>query len=374
MTTAEFEDAVKSLGSSISVSAGLEETSVSGNALARNFEATMELVEDMLVNPRWDAEEFDLLKIKRLNDIQLAKANPNSIARREAAALAYPADHPYHYSGYGPKDKMTAITLEDVKKFHAANYAPSTAVLHVVGAVTAANVKSAAASLSSNWTGESPASLSLAKANPVDSSQIYFYDVPGSKQSVLRIERPSIPATHPDYPLVEAINFPLGGIYTSKLNNTLRVEKGYTYGIRSSFAGGKDEGVFRITSSVRSNVTKESLDLIKQIVANYGPDFTEDDLHVMKDALLRGQALKTETLSDKLNLIGQMSEFGYDADFKAENAKRIAAMTLSDVKRLAKDYMRTDAMNYVVVGDAETQTSRLSELGFGDPVTLNEDE
>ena len=374
LTTAEFEDAVKSLGSSISVSASLEETTISGNSLARNFDATMALVEDMLINPRWDAEEFDLLKIKRLNDIKLAKANPNSIARREAAALAYPADHPYHYSGYGPEDKMAEITLEDVKAFHTTHYAPSTTVLHVVGAVTAANVKSAAASLSDNWTGDAPVSLSLAKANPVDSSQIYFYDVPGSKQSVLRIERPSIPATHPDYPLVEAINFPLGGIYTSKLNNTLRVEKGYTYGIRSGFAGGKDDGAFRISSSVRSNVTKESLDLIKQIVADYGPDFTDDDLDVMKDALLRGQALKTETLSDKLSLIGQMSEFGYDADFKEKNADRIAAMTLDDVKRLAKDYLRTDAMNYVVVGDAETQAPRLSELGFGNVVTLNEDE
>ena len=63
----------------------------------------------------------------------------------------------------------------------------------------------------------------------------------------------------------------------------------------------------------------------------------------MKDALLRGQALKTETLSDKLSLIGQMSEFGYDADFKEKNSDRIAAMTLDDVKRLAKDYLRTDA-------------------------------
>ena len=373
MTTAEFEDAVKSLGSSISVSADRTETYINGNALARNFDATMALVEDMLVNPRWDPEEFDLLKTKRLNDIKQAEANPNSIARREAAALTYPADHPFHYSGYGPAEKMDTITLEDLKAFYAANYAPSTAVLHVVGAVKSGDVKSAARGLSESWTREAPEGLSLAKANPVEASKIYFYDVPGSKQSVLRLERPSIPATHPDYPLAEAINFPLGGIYTSELNNTLRVEKGYTYGIRSGFAGGKDDGMFRITSSVRTNVTKESLALIKEIVDNYGPDFTADDLTIMKEALLRGQALKTETLSDKLSMIGQMSEFGYSADFKAENAERIAAMTLEDVKRLAKDYLRTDAMNYVVVGDAETQAGRLNDLGFGAPVILNND-
>ena len=374
LSTAEFEDAVKSLGSSINVSAGKTETSISGNTLARNFDATMALVEDMLLNPRWDDEEFALLKTKRLNDIKQAEANPNAIARREAAALAYPADHPYHYSGYGPADKMDAITLNDVKAFHANNYAASSAVLHVVGAIDEASVKSATQSLATSWISKADAPLSLDAANAVASSQVYFYDIPGAKQSVLRIERPSIPSTHPDYPLAEAINFPLGGIYTSELNNTLRVEKGYTYGIRSSFTGGKDEGRFIISSSVRSNVTKESLDLIKEIVSNYGPNFTEDDLVIMKDALLRGQALKTETLSDKLGLIGQMSEYGFDADFKATNAERIKNMTLTDVKRLAKDYLRTDAMNYIVVGDAETQAPRLNSLGFGNPVMLNEAE
>ena len=374
LTTAEFEDAVKSLGSSISVSAGRKETYISGNTLARNFDKTIALVEDMILNPRWDAEEFELLKTKRLNDIKQAEANPNSIARREAAALAYPSTHPYHYSGYGPADKMAAITLEDVKDFHAANYAPSGTVLHVVGSAAAKDVKGAVSGLAKNWTRDAPTPLSLATAKEVESSKVFFYDVPGAKQSVLRIERPSIPATHPDYPLVNAINFPLGGIYTSKLNNTLRVEKGYTYGIRSGFAGGKDEGAFRITSSVRTNVTKESLQLIKEIVESYGPEFTLEELTIMKDALLRGQALKTETLSDKLGMIGEMSEYGYSADFKAENAKRISNMTLEDVKRLANDYMRTDAMNYIVVGDAATQAERLNSLGFGAPIKLNQAE
>ena len=371
LTTAEFEDAVKSLGSTISVSAGAAETSITGNALARNFNATLALVEDMILNPRWDAEEFALLKTKRLNDIKQSEADPNSIARREAAALSYPATHPYHYSGYGPADKMQSITLDDVKAFHAAHYAPSTTVLHVVGAAKPADVKAATKGLAQNWTREAPAPLSLSRANAVDSSNIFFYDVPGAKQSVLRIERPSIPTTHPDFALAQAINFPLGGIYTSKLNNTLRVDKGYTYGIRSGFTGGKDEGAFRITSSVRSNVTKESIALINDIVSRYGPEFTKADLDMMKDALLRGQALETETLSDKLSLIGQMSEYGFDANYKAQNAARIKNMTLADVKRLAKDYMRTDAMNYVVVGDAETQAPRLGELGLGNVVELN---
>jgi len=169
--------------------------------------------------------------------------------------------------------------------------------------------------------------------------------VPGAKQSVLRIERPSLPATAPDFALAEAINFPLGGIYTSKLNTALRVEKGYTYGIRSGFNGDLDRGTFSVRSSVRTNVTKESIDLVREILENYGTEFTQEELDIMKGALLKGQALKNETLSDKLRMLGEISAYDYPVDYRAKNAKAIEAMTLEDFKTLADKYLRPDAMN-----------------------------
>ena len=60
-----------------------------------------------------------------------------------------------------------------------------------------------------------------------------------------------------------------------------------------------------------------------------------------------------------------------DSDYRAQNAKAIEAITLEDFKGLAANYLRPDAMNYLVVGDAETQAEALKELGFGDPIMLN---
>ena len=162
-----------------------------------------------------------------------------------------------------------------------------------------------------------------------------------------------------------------GGIYTSKLNTELRVNKGYTYGIGSGFNGAKDSGRFNINSSVRTNVTLESLEIIKDIVGNYGPDFTDEDLAMMKDALLRGQALKSETLGDKLSIINNISNYGYANDYRAQNAAKIAAMSLDDVKALADSYLNPNQMRYLIVGDAESQAERLKDLGFGDPIMLN---
>jgi len=373
-TTAELEDAIKSLGSTIRISAGDTSTTVSGRALSRNFGQTMALVEEMVLEPRWDAEEFDLLKRRQINQIDQDTGDPNELARREAARLRYPADHVYSYLPYGTKDKLEAVTLKDLKMFYQANYSPVRAKLNVVGAVDADAMRAAMDGLSGRWKTPGTEVVSLPQANKVEQSGIYFYDVPGAKQSVLRIQRPSLSAVDLNYPLANALNFLLGGIYTSQLMTELRVNRGYTYSIRSRFSGKKDRGDFFIGSNVRSNVTRESLELIRDIVAGYGPGFTAEDLVVLKGAVLRGQALKNETLSAKLNAIQNISNFGYPVDFQARNARAVEAMTLEQFKQLADEYLRPDAMQYIVVGDAATQAEQLDDLGFGDAVMLKAQE
>ncbi len=373
-TTADLEDAIKSLGSSVSISAGQFGAYVEGQALARNLGETVALVEEMLLEPRWDAEEFALLKKRRLDDLDQAAGEPNAIAAREGARLLYPETHVFSYRAYGTKEKLEAVALDDLKAFYAAHYAPAGAKLRIVGAVDRAGVEAAFAGLGARWTRDAPPPVALAAPREIDQSTVYFYDIPGAKQSILRVQRPSLSAIDPDYPLAEAVNYLLGDIYTSQLMTQLRVEKGYTYGIRSGFSGAEDRGVFSVSTSVRTNVTLEALALIRDILAGYGPNFTQEDLEVLKSALLRGQALKTETLGAKLGLLGAVSVYGYPDDYLARNAARIEAMTLEEFKSLAETYIRPDAMDWLVVGDAATQAGRLGELGFGDPVMLNTDE
>ena len=375
-TTAELEEAIGALGSTISVSAGDTGTFISGTTLSRNFNPTMALVKEMLFEPRWDEEEFQTLKNQVIQSIKGAKGNPNAIARRELAELRYPEGTPLHatgLTGYGALGPVELTYLEDLQAFHKFQYKLFGASLRIAGDYEQDDVLAAFDIIDPNKSKfivkdkegnivTSP--ISKTPLTPVTDSKIYFYDVPGAKQSILRLSRPALSATDTDYPLAEALNFPLGGIYTSKLNTQLRVEKGYTYGIRSGFNGGKENGTFAVSSSVRSNVTKESLELIRNILASHGPETTEEDLTLLKDALLRGQALKTETLNDKLSMLGEIDAYGYAPDYRAQNAKAINAMTLEDFKRIAAEHIRPDAMQYLVIGDAETQLEAVESLGL----------
>ncbi len=367
-TTAELQDAIGALGSDISISANANGTFISGTTLSRNFEATMALAKEMIFEPRWDAEEFTTLKNRIAQSITESEGNPNSIASREMAKLRYPDTSPLHYvggTGYGSAEALETLTLEDLKAFHSAYYTLNGATLRLAGDFKHQAVRDAFAH--DDFGGGEALPPVTQELTPVTDARIYFFDVPGAKQSVIRMSRPALAATDADYPLANAVNFPLGGIYTSKLNTTLRVEKGYTYSIGSGFSGARTSGTFGLSTSVRSNVTKESLVLIREVLSNHGPETTEAQLSKLKDALLRGQALNTETLGDKLDMLGQIDTYDYTPDYLVQNAKAVAAMTIDDFKRIAEEHINPDAMLYLVIGDAATQADAVRELGL--PVT-----
>ncbi|PHR61977.1 MAG: peptidase M16 [Robiginitomaculum sp.] len=375
-TTAELENAIKALGSSISVSSGNGEAWVSGTTLSRNFEKTIALAQEMLVEPRWDQEEFDLLITSTVDAIKVSEGNPGAISRREWSKVMYPSDHMYSFTASGPKEKVQATSLEDLKAFYAANYTPQGASLIIVGDVSETRVVKAVKSIENAWAegregNHARAEVNLPQAKSPKTSKVYFYDVPGAKQSVLRFGYPSLTALDADYSGVQAMNYLLGNIYTSKLNTELRVNKGYTYGIGSRFNAGKERGTFTVRSSVRANVTLEATQLIRDILSNYGREFTAEDLGTMKSALIKGQALSAETLRAKLGLLDDIASYGYAHNYRSKNANIIEALTLEDIKRLTDQYLRPDSMHYLIVGDGKTQMNRMKALGFGDPIQIN---
>jgi zinc protease len=368
-TTSELEEAIQSLGSSISIRNDVEGTYISGFTLSKNFNKTINILKEILTNPRWDQKEFELLKIKVIEDITKSEGNPNFIAYRENAKLSYKDNNILHYVGYGPKNKIEAVELDDLQDFYNQYYNFNKAKLRIVGNYDTKQVKE---KFSFDMVMSSSNQRSLPEpANPVGETKIYFYDIPDSKQSVLTMNYPSLKATDENYLLAKAINFSLGGIYTSKLNSKLRIEKGYTYGIRSAFNGTNDEGSFQIQTSVRTNVTKEAIELIRDIVTSYGTKFTPSELEIMKNALIRGKALENETFTNKLQLLNNISLYNYDDNYQSENTKLIKELSIDKFKLLAAKYILPSKMNILVVGDAKTQLGRLKELGYGDPILLN---
>ena len=371
-TPAELEAAIEGLGAVIGVSADSETFTISGSTLGRNYAATMALVAEMLLEPRWDEGELTLAKLAATNALKGQFANANAVAGNEYRKLFYGPKHILSRNILGTDETLAAITMDDLKAYHAAYLAPSEAALHIVGDVSELDARAALTRLDEEWRTAASELVPYEMPDAPEGSKVYFYDIPGAKQSVFRFGYMVPGALDQDHYGISVMNYILGGGgFASRLTQQLREGKGYTYGIRSQVFGNKTTGQFMLTSGVRSNVTLEAASLVKSIMENYGATFTDADLGVTKSFLVKSGARASETLGRKLGILRQMSSFGRPANFMLERTREVEAMTLERIKALAANHIRSDQMIYLVVGDAATQRERLKGLGFGDPIALN---
>ena len=372
-TPEELENAIQSLGASINAFASDEAITISGNSLAKNYKATMALVEEILLEPRWDIDEFALLKQSTISQIQRQKGNPNSIASIEFAKLTYGEDHILSKNNIGTEASVNAITIEDLQDYYTNNVSPTVTNFHIVGDISQNEVLNSLKNLDSNWEAKEVIFPEIASPTAPEVSKVYFYDVPNAKQSVIRFGYPALAATDADYYPATILNYRLGGGgFASQLTQQLREGKGYTYGIGSGFSGSNIKGAFTISSGVRSNVTLESASLVKEIVENYGNNYTEKDLEITKGFMIKSNARAFETLGSKLGMLSNISNYNLPDDYAKQREAIVKAMTVEDIKQLADKYLDVNKMNYMVVGDAKTQMDKLEALGFGKPILLNE--
>lgn len=370
-TPEELEEEIQLLGARIYMFTRNEELFLGGSTLSRNFKKTMDLVEEMLLEPRWDQEQFKILKTKTINDIKRNSASPNYIANEQFNRLVYSADHAFGHDAFGTAESIKSITMDDMKAFYEKYFSPSISRFHVAGAVTKEQVLEALDGLEDRW---QPKEVHFPKYEmPVqpEKAQLYFYDQPGAKQSVIKIGYAAVPRTHEDYFPAWVMNYKLGGSFSGVLNLILREEKGFTYGAWAAFNGGIYEASFSAGSSVRSNATLESVVIFRDEMQKYREGISEEDLEFTKNALLRSNARKFESLSSLVWMLQNMSKYNLPPDYIREEEEIIRNMDAARHRELAKKYIDPTRMIYVVVGDAETQLEPLKKLGFGDPILLN---
>ncbi len=371
-TVAQLEEAIQELGASIRVSASKENITISGTTLAKNYAKTIALVEEMLLEPRWDATEFELIKKSVTGNLRQQEASPTTVTRNVYNGLIYGKDNIRSKNTLGTIASVEKISLDNLKSYYSNYISPSVAKMHIVGDVGKEKALASLTNLTTKWASKEVTIPVFKTPEAPTKPTVYFYDVPKSKQSVISFGAPALAATDKDFYSATVMNYILGGGgFASQLTQELREGKGYTYGIGSRFTGTKAKGTFTISSRVRTNVTLESAQLVKDIITNYPINYSEKDLATTKGFLIKSNARRFETMGAKLNMLENISTYNLNADYVKDREKIVNEMTIEKVQELAKKYVNPNKMIWLFVGDAETQLDRLNELGFGKPVLLN---
>lgn len=371
-TVAQLEEAIQELGASVRVSASKENITISGTTLAKNYDKTLVLVEEILLEPRWDATEFELLKKSVVGNLRQQKASPTTIASNVYNELIYGKDNIRSKNTLGTIESVGEITVDDLKSFYLNYISPSVAKMHVVGDIDKEKVLASLSNLDTKWASKEVIIPIYKTPEAPNKPTVYFYDVPKAKQSVINFGAPALAATDKDYYPATVMNYILGGGgFASQLTQELREGKGYTYGIGSGFSGTKAAGAFTISSRVRTNVSLESAQLVKKIITDYPENYSKKDLETTKGFLIKSNARRFETMGAKLNMLQNMSAYGFSSDYIKDREKIVNEMTIERIQELSKKYINPNKMIWLFVGDAESQLDRLNELGFGAPVLLN---
>lgn len=369
-TPEELEEAIGLLGATIRISAGNEDITVSVSTLTKNFEKTIALVQEMLLEPRWDAEQFAINKRRTVNTLKRNQANPSYLASTNFNKLIFGENNILAIEASGTESSVNSITIDDLKKFYDNYFSPSIAKLIIAGDVNEAKVKNAFADLTQKWQAKRVVLPMLKVPAPPVKSAIYFVDVPGAKQSIITIGAPSLARSNPDFYPAFVANYKLGGSFNGIFNLILREEKGFTYGARSSFAGSKDYGTFSASSMVRTNSTLESVTIFKTEMEKYRTTMPQDYIDFTKDALIKGNALRFETLRDLLDMLNTMSSNDLPTDYIKREEAFVKGLTVEKQLEIVNKYIDPSKMYYVVVGDAKTQLDDLEKVGLGKPILV----
>ncbi len=371
-TSEQLEDAIGLLGATIRVSAGNENISIDVSSLSRDFEKTLALVEEILLEPRWDTAQFDLVKLRILNNLKRNSANPDYLASTTLNKLMF-GDNIFATDISGTEASVASITIEDLKNFYSGNFSPSVAKFIIAGDIDKKRVEAALAFLNRKWKGKNVVMPEIKIPEAPSKSQIYFVDVPDAKQSAIAIGVPSITRTDPEFFPAVAANYKLGAREASISGiwmQIIREQKGFTYGAYSSFTGFKNFGYFLVSSRVRTNSTLESMMIFRSEMEKYRKNMPQEYIDFTKSGMMRSNARRFETLGNLLDYLNVLSFYNLPTDYVKQEEAYLKLLTAERQLEIVNKYIDPSRMYYVVAGDAATQLKDLEKVGFGKPILV----
>jgi zinc protease len=359
----ELSDEIEFLGASISTYSSDIYSGISATVPAARMDAVLQLMSDIALRPRWEAEELERLRKLRLNYLLQAYDEPNAIASRAFTKYLYGENS--LYARAASQASIQTYTREDAMQFHSTHFVAGNATLVVVGAAE----KAALMPLLEKHFGGMPAGNVSKASRPapmqVKGRTVYLVDKPGAAQSVVRIGRVGLSRTDADYYGVEVMNTILGGSFTSRLNSNLREEHGYAYGASSWFSTGIVPGPFTAGASVQTDVTGPAVGEFFNEFAKIRKTMPQDDYLRGKNYAALGYAENFETNRSIAASLVEMIVYGLPDTYFNTYVNNILSVSRKQVEAMAKKYIVPEHMVVVIVGDKEKIEAGVEKLKLG---------
>ena len=268
------------------------------------------------------------------------------------------------YTDIDPAQSIDAVTPEILANWHKSRYSPQNTILGITGDVKASELVPKLEKWLADWKTTDLKEVLPPNPKPAPSTKVLLVDRPNSVQTSIMLGNIAIDRRDPDYIPLQVFNNILGGSGAARLFLNLREEKGYTYGVYSSFTALKYPGPWRAYGDVRTEVTGGAMtEFFREFQRIRDERVPAMELEEAKRAIVASFALSLESNNDLLGYAIVKRIYGFPNDYWDTYPAKITAVTAADVQRVARKYLDPANLQVVAVGDVSKIKSVMEKYG-----------
>ena len=348
------------MGGSVSVSVGADETLITSDVLSESAPAMVALLADVTRNPRFDGDDFTRIRKDKLRELNVAKANPQNMTNTLFRKLMFP-DHPY--GRMMPTEEMlNGFTPAMVRAFYDSSFCAARTHVYVVGRFDEREVEEAIREGFAGWTKGTPVPINIPK--PVSERDIHIIDRPGAAQSTVYIGLPVVDPSSKDYMALRVTDALLGGSFGSRITANIRERHGYTYSPRSVISSRYRNAYWVEQADVTTDVTGPSIkEIFYEIDSLRRVAPSAEELKGIQNYLAGFFVLQNSSRGGIIGQLDYMNLHGLPPSYLTKYVGNIFGVKPADVRRVAREVLRPDAMRIVIAGDKAKIESQVA--GFG---------
>lgn len=354
LTRKQIEEQLDFLGASYQSAAAKEYAELRISFLNEDQDKIFPLLQEIVLHPAFDADEFNKHKQRRLDQIDLMKEHPAKVIRSYYDKFLF-GDHIYGNSLTGDKQTVTALTMDDATEFYHQNYQPAQSAIAVVGDFKSSQMKKDIQKLFAQWENENtPMKPDVGAPPEMSKSRLLLINKDNATETRFMIGGLGITRSNPDYIPVQVLNTILGGRFTSWLNDEMRVNRGLTYGAHSYFVPHRYSGIFAMSSYTRTEKTEEAIDVALEVLNRLHKQGVNEQTLTSARNYIKGQfPPQYETSGDLADLLTDMFIYDFDESFINNFQQNVDEMTVEKAGQIIDKYFPMSDLQFVLIGKSD---------------------
>lgn len=349
----------EALGATLSSGGGQDSSSVSLNVMPDKLPAAMAIMADVARNPAFAQEELDRQRAQALDGLSVAFQSPGQLAGFAASPVIF-SGTPFGHVATGTQTSLPKIQASDLAALHATYFRPDNAILVLTGDITPEQGLALAEQAFGDWkapAGPAPARVTV---TPQAKPRAVAIDLPGTGQAAVTVVKAAIPRGDPAYYPGIVTNSVLGGGYSARLNQEIRIKRGLSYGANSRLSAMRTTGLFRASAQTKNESAPQVLDLIVAELSRLAQmPASAEELKARKSVLIGSFGRELATTDGLAGILGSLALYDLPLTEVGAYTGKVEAVTAGQVQAFAKQNLDPAKASVIVAGDAKAFQTEL---------------